>query len=176
MAASSTKAAADRSASSRRSWNRRSSSTCSIRNWKSRNGMNPVLRRAEFIPLTGPGNSPRGHRASIIYFRESSGTCYQRRPTMRMLRLLAALLVCCLADMVPAMETTAALAPKLVTLKAEKQTLKQVFDDITKQTGYKIEYFPNNQNQTYSFDFSKKPLWQVLDEIDDAAGMTIVQS
>jgi len=81
-----------------------------------------------------------------------------------------------LEDLVPTIETSAALSPKIVSLTAEKQTLKQIFDELSKQTGYKCEFFNNNQNQQYSFKFEKKPLWQVLDAIGDSTGLTIQQS
>ena len=81
-----------------------------------------------------------------------------------------------LAEMVPAIEISTALSPKIVNLNADKQTLKQIFDDLTKQTGYRYEYFNNNPNQTYSFKFDKKPIWQVLDTIGAETGMAVQQS
>jgi hypothetical protein len=81
-----------------------------------------------------------------------------------------------ITDLVPTIETNVALSPKVVTLDAEKQTLKQIFDEMTKQTGYRYEFFNNNPNQTFSFKFDKKPLWQVLDTISESAGLTIQQS
>jgi hypothetical protein len=79
-------------------------------------------------------------------------------------------------ELVPAIETAAVLSPKIVTLSSEKQTVKQIVDDLTKQTGYKFEFFGGNTEQACSLKIEKKPLWQALDALCDAAGMTVIQT
>jgi hypothetical protein len=79
-----------------------------------------------------------------------------------------------LADLIPSIETTSALAPKIVTIDADKQSLKQIFDDLTKQTGYKFEFFNNNPNVTVTLKCEKKPLWQALDAISQETGLMVM--
>jgi hypothetical protein len=79
-----------------------------------------------------------------------------------------------LKDMVPAIETAVILSPKLITLNAEKQTVKQIVDELTKQTGYRFEFWGGNADQTFSFQIKKKPLWQTLDAICDTTGMVVI--
>lgn len=78
-----------------------------------------------------------------------------------------------LAELIPALETAVALAPKLVTLQVEKKTLRQVIDELTKQTGYKIDLAAANEQQTFDYQFNKIPFWEALDRICADAGLTI---
>jgi hypothetical protein len=71
---------------------------------------------------------------------------------------------------IPILENEALLAPKLVTLHARGRSLVQVFQEITRQTGYKIETFGADQ-KTYTFQFDRLPLWQALDRVCDAGGL-----
>ncbi|QJW97514.1 hypothetical protein [Frigoriglobus tundricola] len=62
--------------------------------------------------------------------------------------------------------------PKRVTLTVKDRTAKQVFDEVTKQTGYKVE-FNDNSALKHSFEFNNTPFWQVVDTVANAAGCTL---
>lgn len=74
-------------------------------------------------------------------------------------------------EIVADLETAELLAPKLVTLDAKDRTLRQIFQDVTRQTGYKIESFGGNEQQHYSFKFERVPFWQAVDRVSNAAGL-----
>jgi hypothetical protein len=63
--------------------------------------------------------------------------------------------------------------PKRVTLAVKDRTAKQIFEEITKQTGYKIE-FNDSADIKLSFDFKDTPFWQAVDTVANAAGCTLV--
>jgi hypothetical protein len=76
-----------------------------------------------------------------------------------------------LDDLIGSLETASLLAPKRVTLNAHDKTARQIFQDITRQTGYKIEFFTNQEQQKYSFQFDRVPFWEAVDQVCHAAGM-----
>jgi hypothetical protein len=76
-------------------------------------------------------------------------------------------------ELVPAIETAAILAPRRVTLKMSGKPLRAVFDELTRQTGYKIEFWTGNPNQVYSFDFAGLTFWEALDRVCQAAGLAL---
>src|SRR5208283_3026226 len=57
--------------------------------------------------------------------------------------------------LVAAIETAATLAPKLVSLHAEKKTVRQVAQEIARQTGYPIDVMAGNDELVYDFNFDK---------------------
>jgi hypothetical protein len=63
--------------------------------------------------------------------------------------------------------------PKRVTLTAKDQTAKQVFDEISKQTGYRIEFGGGGQETKHSFEFDKTPFWQAMDAVANASGYNV---
>lgn len=77
------------------------------------------------------------------------------------------------AELIPAMETAALLAPRRVTLKAENKTLREVLDEITRQTGFKIDHWSNNPGQAFKFDFAGTPFWEALDRICLDSGLVL---
>lgn len=78
-------------------------------------------------------------------------------------------------ELVPTIETAALMSPKRVTLKVENKTLKMILDEVTRQTGFKIEHWANNPNQGYSFSFTNTPFWEALDRICQETGMVVQQ-
>ncbi len=78
-----------------------------------------------------------------------------------------------LAVLVRKMDRDRLVEPKRVTLAAKDQTAKQLFDEIAKQTGYKIEFGGGGADTKHSFDFNNTPCWQAVDAVANAAGYTI---
>jgi hypothetical protein len=76
-------------------------------------------------------------------------------------------------DLIPAIEIAALLAPRRVTLKVADKPLRTIFDEFTRQTGYKIEFWSGNPNQPYSFDFAGLTFWEALDRVCAAAGLAL---
>jgi hypothetical protein len=79
-------------------------------------------------------------------------------------------------EMIPAIETAAILTPRRLTLKVANKPLRAVFDEFTKQTGYKIEFWTNNPGQLYSFDFAGLTFWEALDRVCQTAGLVLQQN
>ncbi|HEY7426581.1 MAG TPA: hypothetical protein VH682_20265 [Gemmataceae bacterium] len=78
-------------------------------------------------------------------------------------------------DLIPRIEHTSFVAPRRVTLQMSNKPLRALFDEVTKQTGQKIEFWttPNMAQQTYSCDFKDATLWQVLDEMCRQAKLVV---
>lgn len=77
-----------------------------------------------------------------------------------------------LAVLVRKMDHDRLVEPKRVTLAAKNQTAKQVFEEIARQTGYKIE-FGDGSDVKHSFQFDNAPFWQAVDAVATAAGCTV---
>ncbi len=80
------------------------------------------------------------------------------------------------ADLIPKIELAVTLAPKHVSLKVSGKTLKEVCDEISKQTGYKIESWPADPRKAYTFDFDNLTFWEALDRVCQEAGLGVQQS
>jgi hypothetical protein len=74
-------------------------------------------------------------------------------------------------EIVADLETVELLAPKLVTLDLKDRTLRQVFQEITRQTGYKVEAMGGNEQHRYSFKFQRIPFWEAIDRVSNASGL-----
>jgi hypothetical protein len=77
-----------------------------------------------------------------------------------------------LRDLVPNLETTLLLAPKRVSLKMTAP-LQDLFKEITRQTGYKVENWSNLPQQAYSFDFPNVTFWEAIDRISQQTGLVV---
>src|SRR3954471_16937931 len=75
-----------------------------------------------------------------------------------------------LAVLVRKMDRARLVEPRRVTLTAKDQTPKQVFDEIAKQSGYKIEFGGGGPEGKYSFEFNNAPFWQAVDTVANACG------
>ncbi len=76
-------------------------------------------------------------------------------------------------ELIPAIEIAALLAPRRVTLKVADKPLRAIFDEFTRQTGCKIEFWTTNPTQSYSFDFAGLTFWEALDRVCTAAGLVV---
>jgi hypothetical protein len=81
-------------------------------------------------------------------------------------------------DLIPRIETAAFLSPRRVTLKMSDKPLRAIFDEMTKQTGQKIEFWttPNMAQQPYSCDFKDATLWEALDQLCRDAKLVVQPS
>jgi hypothetical protein len=78
-----------------------------------------------------------------------------------------------LAVLVRKMDRDRLVEPKRVTLDVKDQSAKQIFEQIAKQTGYKIEFGGGGPDTKHSFEFTNAPFWQVVDAVANAAGYTV---
>ena len=78
-------------------------------------------------------------------------------------------------NLIPQLETASFVAPRRVTLQMSNKPLRTIFDEITKQTGYKVEFWttPNNAQQTYSCDFKDATFWQAMDRLARDANLVL---
>jgi hypothetical protein len=79
-------------------------------------------------------------------------------------------------DLIPTLEVAALLAPKRVNLKMTNKNLREVFDEIARQTDLKVEFWTNNPQETHSFDLRNVTFWEALDRINRESGLVIQQS
>ena len=80
--------------------------------------------------------------------------------------------------MVRKMDYERLVAPKLVSLSLKDKTVKEAFAEITKQTGYKIDYNNNgvprgNTETKHNFEFTKLPFWEAMDKVAGASGCSV---
>jgi hypothetical protein len=76
-----------------------------------------------------------------------------------------------LDELIARFETALTLAPKRVTLDVRDKPVRQVFQEVTRQTGYKIEFWTAHEQQPYTFKFDHVPFWEALDQICHASGL-----
>jgi hypothetical protein len=78
-------------------------------------------------------------------------------------------------ELIPAIETESFVTPRRITLHARNKSLRTIFDDIAKQSGYKIEFWAKNSKATYSFDFKDVTFWEAIDRISHDANLGVQQ-
>jgi hypothetical protein len=76
-------------------------------------------------------------------------------------------------ELLPAIETAALLAPRRVTLKVDRKPLRDVFAEMTRQTGFPIEHWATDPATVYSFDLNDLPFWEALDRVCQATGLAL---
>jgi hypothetical protein len=79
-------------------------------------------------------------------------------------------------DLIPTIETAALLAPRRVSLDMTNKSLREIFDEFTRQTGYKIEFWTNSPAQKYSFAFKDHTFWEAVDRVCRVAGLVVQQN
>jgi hypothetical protein len=79
------------------------------------------------------------------------------------------------SDLIPQIETAALVAPRRVTLKLTDKPLRAIFDEMTKQSGFKIEFWtsPQSVGQKFSCDFQDMPFWPALDQLCRDANLVL---
>src|SRR5216683_1501994 len=85
-----------------------------------------------------------------------------------------------LDELIPPLERALALKPKRVTLHVANKPIREIIDELTKQTGYKFTGLENqgdeSAKQVYTFHFDSVPFWQALDEVCAAGGFVLQQN
>lgn len=76
-------------------------------------------------------------------------------------------------ELIPSLEMGLILAPRRVTLKASNKSLQDLFTEITRQTGLKVEAWSGNPQQTYSVDFQNLTFWETVDRLSRDAGLVL---
>jgi hypothetical protein len=84
-----------------------------------------------------------------------------------------------LDELIPPLARRLALAPKLITLHMIDRPIRDILAELTRQTGYKIgswpEEQPNKDPNVYSFHLDNVPFWQAMDQICEAGGLVLQQ-
>jgi hypothetical protein len=75
-------------------------------------------------------------------------------------------------NILPGLETALLLEPKRLTIHAKKKTIRQILDELTKHTGYKIECWGNDQ-QVYDLDGDNVTFWEAFDRLCQSAGLVM---
>ena len=75
--------------------------------------------------------------------------------------------------LVAALEAAAALEPKRITLRADKQPLAAVLKDVEKQTGYKLSAEGMSDEKRFTFDLKGMPFWEAVERLRDEAGLAV---
>lgn len=75
--------------------------------------------------------------------------------------------------LIPAIEVATLLAPHRVSLHVENKPLRAICDELTRQTGYKIEFWVRAPQQSYSFDFTDLTFWEALDRLCTSAHLCL---
>src|SRR5205807_10450870 len=74
-----------------------------------------------------------------------------------------------LDELIPPLERALALAPKRITLHVANRPIREIIDELTKQTGYKFAGLENqggeSDKQVYTFHFDSVPFWPALDQV-----------
>jgi hypothetical protein len=87
-----------------------------------------------------------------------------------------------LAVLVKKIDTERLVSPKRVTLSAKDKSVKDVFDEIAKQTGYRIDFQGGGRRpggggglgeDKHAFEFDNTPFWVAVDKVAAAAGCTV---
>ncbi len=152
------------------------------------------LREPDYLPGTSPAMSPRiaaGAPDPIVKkliddlssenwrAREKAGRELARLGAKALPHMRKALLTTDspevrrrLAVLVRKLDREVLVEPKRVTLNVKDKTIKEVFNAISKQTGYQIE-FNGGSSTKHSFDFTNTPFWQAVDTVAEAGGFTV---
>ena len=77
-----------------------------------------------------------------------------------------------LSVLVRAMDRERLVAPKRVTMDLKQTTVKDALAEVTKQTGYKID-FSGNSDLKHDFKFDDAPFWVAMDKLAAAAGCVV---
>ena len=85
-----------------------------------------------------------------------------------------------LDELIPPLARKQALSPKLITLHMIDRPIRDILAELTRQTGYKIgawpEEQPNNKDpNVFTFHLDNVPFWQAMDQICEAAGLVLQQ-
>lgn len=78
-----------------------------------------------------------------------------------------------LTVLIRTLERERLVSPRKVTLTAEDRPIKEIVDEIGKQTGYRVNLNGGRPDARVSVEFDKTPFWQALDKVALQAGLTV---
>jgi hypothetical protein len=81
-----------------------------------------------------------------------------------------------LSVLVRKMDHDRLVAPKRITLARKDRSIKEALDEISKQTGYRIDMSgggPGGDSAKHPFEFDNLPFWEALDRVANAGGLTV---
>ena len=80
-----------------------------------------------------------------------------------------------LSVMIRKMDTERLVAPKRITIAKKEMSVKAALDEISKQSGYKIDYSGGggNSDENQTFEFDNVPFWVAIDRVANAAGCVV---
>lgn len=82
-----------------------------------------------------------------------------------------------LAALVLALEKAPLLQPKRVSLQLRDKTIREAIAELAKQTGYKIDLYPNGNDDRdkhlHSFNFDQTPFWAAVDKLCQQGGLSL---
>jgi len=82
-----------------------------------------------------------------------------------------------LAALVQALEKAPLLLPRRVSLQLRDRPLRDAVAELAKQTGYRIDLYPNGNDdrdkQLHSFHFDQLPFWTVVDKLCQQGGLAM---
>jgi hypothetical protein len=78
--------------------------------------------------------------------------------------------------LIPVIELHALMTPRRVTLKMENKPLREIVDEIQRQTGYKMEFWVGDPRQTFSLTARDATYWEVIDRLCTTAHLTLQQN
>jgi hypothetical protein len=80
------------------------------------------------------------------------------------------------------LEAELLVTPKRINLVLNQRTIREAVSELSKQTGYKIELWPEAQfngereKQVHNFRFNNVPFWEALDQVSAAGGLVLQQN
>jgi hypothetical protein len=78
--------------------------------------------------------------------------------------------------LIPAIEMRALLSPRRINLAIENKTLRDIVDELQRQTGYKIEFWSPDPARTYTFTIKDRTYWEAMDQICTMTHLSVQQN
>lgn len=75
-------------------------------------------------------------------------------------------------ELIPVLQADLLFQPRTVSLSVQNKTLAEIFAEINRQTGMRIDVLGQSR-QLYSFDFTNLTFWQAIDRICSTAGIIL---
>jgi hypothetical protein len=79
-------------------------------------------------------------------------------------------------NLIPVIELHALMTPRRVSLKMENKPLREIVDEIQRQTGYKMEFWVADPRQTFSIAVKDATYWEAIDRLCTTAHLTLQQN
>jgi hypothetical protein len=86
-----------------------------------------------------------------------------------------------LEELIPPLEKAQLLTPKLISLHMTGKPIRDILNEIGRQSGYKLLTWPEEQplgqrdKVVYTFHFDKLPFWEAIDKVCEGTGLVLQQ-